>query len=58
LATEGCGSGNFVYFVDAVILPHLIQRLPYSTANNESFEGKLEATDHGNRDEAVMIHTF
>jgi hypothetical protein len=46
VATEGCGSGNFVYFVDAVSLPHLIQRLTYSTANNEFFEGNIEATDH------------
>jgi hypothetical protein len=53
----GCGSGNFVYFTDAVSLPHLIQGSTYSAAETASFEGKLPAAGHGNRDEAAMMYS-
>lgn len=58
MAPEGCGSGNFVKFVDAISLLHLIQVSIYNAAENMIFEGKLKATDHGKRDETVMIHSF
>jgi hypothetical protein len=36
----------------------LIQDSTSSTAETVSFEGKLKAAGHVNRDEAVMVHSF
>lgn len=44
--------------MDAVSLLHLIQGSTYSAAETLPFEGKVQVTSHGNRDEVVMMHLF